>query len=81
MILPDDNFGRIVDRLEGRRVPWPTNMPLLQMMRYKHAEEYNRIKILTWIDQHTTSRFYVAGDHIGFEDPKDVLIFKLGWKP
>jgi len=79
--IPNDNFGRVVDRLEARRVSWPTNKPLVTMMRYEHAEENNRIKVLTWIDQHTTSRFYVAGSHIGFEDPRELTMFKLGWKP
>jgi len=70
----------IYERLQPRRIQWAKD-ERIQLTHYQLATEFNLVKILTWVDEHTTSEFYLGGRHIGFADPKDLLMFKLGWKP
>lgn len=38
-----------------------------------------RLDILTVIDQHTTSGFYMAFNFVSFESDEDYIMFKLGY--
>jgi len=73
-------LGNILMRLESRRIKWAHD-ERIQLMFYHQADENNHMKILSWVERHTTSDFYLGGSHIGFANEKDTLIFKLGWKP
>lgn len=66
-------------RLSARRLTWPSGE--LTFMSYTLAKDSDYNKILTWIDRHTSGKFYVGGSHIAFADDADAVMFKLGWKP
>ena len=67
-------------RLASRRLVWHDDK--LRLIRIKNSEllSNRRAYILTWIDQHTTGNFYFGGNIIGFEEEKDEMMFKLGFK-
>lgn len=72
--------GTTKGRLASRRLVWHDDK--LRLIRIKNAEllDNRRAYMLTWIDQHTTGNFYFGGNMIGFEEEKDEIIFKLGFK-
>jgi len=80
----DSLSSKTIARLGRRRITWPTNAgsdgSRLHMVRYEHANDNNRYKILKWVDEHSVGEFYMAGSYIGFVDPRELTMFQLGWK-
>jgi len=63
-------------RVDKRRMLWPKD-EMAVMVLAKFPPGNSRKVLLGWIDEHTTSNFYMGGNRIGFEDERDALIFRL----
>ncbi len=65
-------------RVDKRRMTWPKEgMNLITIAKFPLGN--SRKVLLTWIDTHTTSNFYMGGTTFAFEDEKDALIFRLAF--
>lgn len=65
----------VVKRTRERRVAygheeWPRAKCRKQNIRKLH----------TWIDENTTGKFYLDPNCVSFENERDFIIFKLGYK-
>ena len=70
--------GEMQKRLAKRRLVWPENGMNLHLL--PPHDLGRRAIVLTWIDKNTTNRFYLGGRQIVFENEKDEVLFKLGFK-
>ena len=73
-----NTLRRMQKRLAKRRLVWPENGMNLHLL--PPHDLGRRAIVLTWIDKNTTNRFYLGGRQIGFENEKDEVMFKLGFK-
>lgn len=65
-------------RLAKRRLVSPGPGMHLYTIRKRPLPDA-RDAMLTWINQHTTDRFYLGGNLVGFANDKDEMIFRLGF--
>ena len=73
--LPKDVQQRLIERRvamiqRGDAHNW-------HRVKYKLDSDNNRIKLMTWIDTHTTGRFHAIGNRVFFENEQDALVFRL----
>ena len=64
-------------RLAARRLVYPESGMNLHLL--PPHDLGRRALVLTWVDEHTTNRFYLGGRQIGFSDEKDEIMFRLGF--
>ena len=72
------SVGIVQPGTASRRLVW--KLKDLQLMTIPNFEDFDQIKILRWVEEHTSGQFYLAGNKIAFVDERDTLIFKLGFK-